>query len=406
MKKNLLISLILVLVILYSILFAQDANSVVTANNQFAFKLYAQYRSKDGNIFFSPFSISSAIAMTYEGARGETADEIQVAFGFPKDDSLRRESFLEINNRINKSDKEYQLHVANALWAQEDYKFIPNYFNLIDKYYGGKVTNLDFVNQTEDSRFTINKWVEEQTNDRIKDLVPRGSITPLTRLVLTNAIYFKGFWLKRFDKEDTKEEDFKVKPGSTIKVPMMYLNAEEIDCKYAETDNLQILELPYKGEELSMLILLPKNEDLKTVEESLNYKKLLEWKHLLSNAEVEIYLPKFKFEESYDLSDTLNKMGMPTAFTLGIDFGGKADFSGMTGKKDLNIDKVVHKAFVEVNEEGTEAAAATAVIMKAGCAFSPDKIKIFRADHPFIFIIQENETGNILFIGRLSSPAT
>lgn len=405
MRKSILGSLVLLagLLFLFSVVFAQDVSSVVNANNQFAFDLYSKYKSKEGNIFFSPYSISSAIAMTYEGAKGKTADEIQSVFHFPKDDSLRRESFLEINNLINKKDKRYKLSTANALWAQEDYKFLEDYFNLVDKYYGGKTTNLDFINETEKSRLTINSWVEEQTNDKIKDLIPRGYLNSLIRLVLTNAVYFKGFWSKQFDKKDTKEEDFRIIPNNKIKAQMMYLSGKEAMFNYADTDNLQILELPYEGEELSMLILLPKEDDLKAIEESLNSEKLAEWKSILRNEKVNVYLPKFKFETKYFMAQDLKSMGMSTAFELGVDYGGEADFSGMTGNKRLNIDEVIHQAFVEVNEEGTEAAAATAVGI-ATASISPQPIKIFKADHPFIFIIQDRDTDNILFVGRVSNP--
>ncbi|MDP2941585.1 MAG: serpin family protein [Candidatus Omnitrophota bacterium] len=405
MKKGMFGSLVLLVgsMSLSSIAFAQDNNSVVNVNNQFAFDLYSKYKSKDGNIFYSPYSISSALAMTYEGARGKTGEEMQAVFLFPQDASMRRDSFLKIYQQINKKDKKYKLSMANALWAQRDYKFLEDYFSLVEKYYGGKTTNLDFVKETEKSRLTINSWVEEQTNYKIKDLIPPGILNSLTRLVLTNAIYFKGFWLKQFDKKDTKEEDFSITPANKIKAKMMYLSDKEASFNYAETDKLQIVELPYEGNDLSMLILLPKEDDLKAIEESLNFKKLSEWKSLLQSEVVNISLPKFKFETKYFMAQDLQDMGMPTAFTQGIDFGGKADFSGMTGNKDLHIDQVIHQAFVEVNEEGTEAAAATAVVMETGFV-SPNPIKIFKADHPFIFIIQDRETGNILFIGRVSDP--
>lgn len=392
------------LAFLSSITFAQNNNSVVSANNQFAFDLYAKYKSKDGNIFYSPFSISSALAMTYEGARGGTAEEMQAVFHFPQDAAIRRESFLKIDQKINKKDKKYKLNIANALWAQKDYKFLDDYFGLVEKYYGGKVTNLDFANETEKSRLTINSWVEEQTNNKIKDLIPQGVLQPITHLVLTNAIYFKGSWFKPFDKKGTKEEDFKISPANKIKTQMMHLTGEEANFNYGETDSLQILELPYEGNDLSMLILLPKEDDLKAIEESLNSENLSKWKNLLKNEEVNVYLPKFKFETKYFMAQDLISLGMPTAFTPGIDFGGKADFSGMTGNKQLNIDAVIHQAFVDVNEEGTEAAAATAVLMVAKGISMPKPIKMFKADHPFIFIIQDRETGNILFVGRVSDP--
>jgi serpin B len=400
-KICLLLSLIGLVIVMSALLYAEDLNSFVTANNQFAFDLYSRYKSDEGNVFFSPYIISTALAMTYEGARGKTAEEIQTVFHFPKDIPALRQSSLEIYQKINKKDKKYKLSTANALWAQKDYRFLDEYFNLIDQYYGGKVTNLDFKNKTEKSRLTINHWVEEQTDDKIKDLIPAGILSPLTRLVLTNAIYFKGFWLKQFNKKDTEETDFMIGPGNKIKTQMMHLSGKEAEFNYAETDQLQILELPYEGDDLSMLILLPKADDLKAVENSLSVEQLAAWQDLLRKEKMNIYLPKFKFETKYFMANDLKQMGMPTAFL------GDVDFSGMTGNKELNIDEVIHQAFVDVNEEGTEAAAeaaaATAVIMAKGAAM-PKPVKEFRADHPFIFIIQEQTTGNILFFGRVSDP--
>lgn len=394
-----LFGLMAALSFLYVTVYAQDLNAVVDANNQFTFDLYAKYKSKAGNIFFSPYSISSAIAMTYEGAKGQTADQIQSVFNFPKDDTIRREGFLGINTQINSPDKKYKLSVANALWVEKSYKLLDEYLNIVDKYYGAKAENMDFINNAEASRIKINSWVEEKTNDKIKNLLSPQDITPATALVLTNAIYFKGFWSKQFSKTGTKEEDFRTSPDSRIKVQMMCLTGKEAEFNYGETDKLQILELPYEGNELSMLILLPKNDDLKSLEESLSYNNLHEWKKLLFEQRVDVYLPRFKFETKYFMAEDLEQMGMPLAFSRG------ADFSGMSGIKDLFISKVIHQAFVEVNEEGTEAAAATAVMMEKGLVVAPEPIPVFKADHPFIFIIQDNATGNILFIGRVSDPA-
>ncbi len=388
--------------VFYSTVFAQEVNSVVDANNQFAFELYAKYKLKDGNVFFSPYSISSAVAMAYEGARGETAEQIQSVFHFPKDDSLRREAFVKVNNFINKKDKKYQLCLANALWAQKDYVFTPDYFSLIKNYYDGNATNLDFKADPGNSCLIINEWIEERTNGKIKDLIP--GLDRLTRLVLTNAIYFKGFWLKQFKKSYTQEEEFSVSADNRIKVPMMHLSGEEANFNYLETPDFQILELPYEGNELAMLILLPKGDNLQVLEESLSLEKLSEWKRQLRNQEIDVYLPKFKFENKYFMRQDLKSLGVLAAFTPGIDFEGEADFSGMTGKRDLHIDEIVHQAFIEVNEEGTEAAAATAVMMLAGKGMSMPP-KIFKADHAFIFIIQDKEMGNILFMGRVSDPA-
>jgi len=370
----------------------EGVNNVINANNQFALDLYLKLEDVEGNIFFSPYSISVALAMTYEGAKGETAEEMQSVFHFPEDENIRRPSFAKIYNLVNKKNKKYELHTANALWAQKDYKFLDEYINAIKKYYVGKVTNVDFVNATESARLTINKWVEEQTNNKIKDLIPPGVLNALTRLVLTNAIYFKGLWVKQFDKKETREEDFRVSPEETVKVPMMSITREEFN--YYETEKLQILELLYEGEDLSMLIILPKEDDLKSLEESLSLEKLSELRNSLSEQQVDVYIPKFKFETKYFMAKTLKEMGMSTAFS------GDADFSGMDGTKDLFIANVIHQAFIDVNEEGTEAAAATGVVMELKAAMPT----VFRADHPFIFMIQERETNNILFLGRVIDP--
>ena len=378
-----------------------DINNVVDANNQFALDYYSKLKGKDsGNIFFSPFSISSALAMTYEGAKGQTAEEMRSVFYFPEDNNLIRTEYVAIFDEINKKDKKYKLSSANALWAQEDYEFLKDYFDSVEKYYGGKATNLDFKKDPDGSRITINNWVENQTNNKIKDLIPLGVIGTMTKLVLTNAIYFKGEWVKQFNKDDTKEESFRTNKNSTIKAPMMQLTDNKAIFNYAENSNLQILELPYSGEELSILLLLPKGDNLAKLESLLNTKRLSGWKKDLEAQRVKVFIPKFKFETKYLMTNDLKVMGMPIAFS------DSADFSGMTGKRDLKIDEVIHQAFVEVNEEGTEAVAATLSIMNpigVGPSKEP-KIPVFRADHPFIFFIQEKSTGNILFIGRVVNP--
>ncbi len=374
----------------------ENVSRFIAANNQFAFDLYSKFKGDKGNIFFSPYSISTALAMTYEGAKGKTAEEMQSVLHIPEDPDIRRPAFASAYNEINKKDKKYELSAANALWAQQDYKFLDEYTGNVEKYYGGKVTNPDFAKETEKSRTTINKWVENKTNNKIKDLIPQGVLSEMTRLVLTNAIYFKGTWIKQFDKKDTKEEDFKTTSGNTVKARMMRLAGDGAKFNYAEKDNLQILEMPYAGEELSMIVLLPKDDALGALEESLKPGKLSELKNALREQRVDVYIPKFKFETKYSMAETLADMGMPAAFS------GNADFSGMDGTKSLYIAAVIHQAFVEVNEEGTEATAATGVVMDLE-SVAP-AIPIFRADHPFIFIIQQKETGNILFMGRVDDP--
>jgi len=375
-------------------------DSIVKTNNEFTFDLFSRYKTETGNIFFSPYSISSALAMVYEGAKGKTAEEIQNVFHFPSDASIRRSALAKINNTLNAENKNYKLSVANALWAQKGFQLLGDYVTLIKTYYGGKVMNVDFIKETEKSRITINTWVEKQTNEKIKDLIAKGLVDASTRLVLTNAIYFKGDWLNKFDVKKTEKRDFFVSSSSIIMAQMMCLTDNKTTFNYAETEGLQILELPYAGEKLSVLVLLPKVNDLKSLEDSVSAEKLNGWRNQLHEAPVDIYLPKFKLGTEYLLEDTLAEMGMPTAFS------GNADFSGMTGKTGLCISKVIHKAFVEVNEEGTEAAAATAVTMKmtsAGPGHEPKRL-VFNANHPFIFIIQQKTTGNILFIGRMVNP--
>jgi len=375
---------------------------VVKGNNQFALEMYSEINENGKNLFFSPWSISSALAMTFEGAKGQTAEEMRTVLQFQENDLERRSSFAKIYNALNKDNSEYQLSTANALWAQENYPFLKDYIDTTKKYYSAEFTNMDFVNKTEESRKTINSWVEEKTNDKIKDLIPAGTLNDMTRLVLTNAIYFKGDWQTPFDKTKTKKEEFKVNETTNVQVDMMKLKEGKEGFNYAETDELQIIELPYKGKELSMIVLLPKN-NIPEIEEMLSAEKLNEWKDLMHEKEVYVYFPKFKFETKYFIANNLSEMGMPTAFSYNADFTGM--FDSAKTEENIFISEVIHQAFVQVDEEGTEAAAATAVVMKATSAMPTNPIE-FRADHPFIFIIQENSTGSILFMGKVVDPTS
>jgi serpin B len=381
-------------------------SAVVDANNQFAFDLYSHIRNvpenKESNIFFSPFSMSSALAMTYEGARGKTADEIASVFHFPADNQIRRQQYYEINTRTNQNDPNYRLSTANALWAEKTYHFLPEYMQSVQHYYDANATNLDFINTPEDSRGIINRWVEGKTEGKITGLLPKGSVDTLTRLVITNALYFNGTWIMQFNQDNTHDADFAIAPDRKVRVKMMAEENSHIDFNYYENDLLQIIEMPYmydKGKPLSMLVILPRGNNLTVVENSLNAGSLSGLRDSLKREHVFIYLPKYRIERQYDMTAALGDMGMPTTFSP------FADFSGMDGTQDLFISTIVHKAYIDVNEKGTEATAATADVVELESApWTPPKIYSFKADHPFLFIIQEKETGTILFIGRVMNP--
>jgi serpin B len=374
-----------------------EIQSVVNANNQFAFDLYSRYSSKDGNVFFSPYSITTALAMTYEGAHGQTATEMQKVLHLTDNTDSRRAATASIYTDLNTAGKPFTLKTANALWSEKTYQFLPDYFSTIANYYKGNVTNLDFKMNPEGSRTTINSWVENQTNNKITNLIPQGAIDSLTRLVLTNAIYFKGTWVIQFNKSQTQKASFTTASGSTVQTDMMTLSGEKALFNYGETASAQILELPYSGNELSMLLILPKQGvNLDTIEKGLG-TSFLGYQSSLTNQRVDVFMPKFTFKTTYSLASDLTAMGMPTAFSTA------ADFSGMTGNLDLYIGAVIHQAFVAVDEEGTEAAAATAVMMGVTSAM-PQPIPVFRADHPFIFMIENTKTGEILFMGRVTNP--
>lgn len=376
-----------------------DVGALARDNAAFAMDLYAQLRTQDGNLFFSPHSLSSALAMAYAGARGNTAAEMEKALRFSGGPEGTHAAFEALQKRLDAAQArgEVQLAVANSLWPQQGYPFLPDFLELVKARYDAGITPLDYAGDTEGARRTINGWVEEKTRGKIRDLIAPGNLDPLTRLALVNAICFKGSWASRFDAARTAEADFHVAADSTAKVPMM----EQIrKFPLAETDDGQVLKLLYAGGNLSMLVALPREEEgLAAMEARLTPEALAAWRADLREREVRVILPKFKMTwGAATLNGVLKALGMADAFDEG-----RADFSGMDGRMGwLYIGLVLHKAFVEVNEEGTEAAAATAVAMKAkGMPRPPLE---FRADHPFLFLIQEEETGAILFMGRVADP--
>ncbi|MFA5397243.1 MAG: serpin family protein [Methanogenium sp.] len=380
------------------------AGEVVNANTLFAYDLYQTLKSDKENagknIFFSPYSISTALALTYEGAKGTTADEISSVFHFPKNDTVRQNGYQGLLASLNRPDSAYSLKTANALWAEKTYPLLPAYIETAQKSYSAEVRNMDFVTAPEESRQIINRWVEDQTENRIQNLIPEQAITPLTTLVITNAVYFKGKWVLQFSENNTKSAAFRTGQDTSVAVDMMQRTDVDAHYGYAETDDLQILRMPYEhesGKALSMLVILPKGDDLALAETALPTKELADAIAEMKQTQVEVFFPKFTMETTYLLPKTLTTMGMPTAF------GSGADFSGMDGTRDLFISDVIHKAFVEVNEEGTEAAAATGVVIGRGMTVETP-VPVFRADHPFVFMITDDETEMVLFMGRMADP--
>lgn len=396
---------ILPAMLLVSLLFSQPARggehfleSLVEGNTDFALNVYRQLSAAEGNLFFSPYSISTALAMTFAGARGETEKQMAEALRFHLAGKDLHEAFAELESilRRTREDDKISLDVANGLWPQKDHPLGEDYLSLVRHYYGVSITPVDYRTAAEDARRMINRWVEEKTRDRIQDLIQPGVLDAMTRLVLVNAIYFKGMWENRFKVEDTREAPFHVATGKMVQARLMNLKAE---FGYAEVDALQVLEMPYAGKALSMVVLLPRKADgLRELEGELTPAKLKEWRSVMRRREVVVYLPRFSTTSMFRLDQTLAALGMRDAF-----IPGRADFSGMDGGKgSLYIGVVLHKAFVDVNEEGTEAAAATAVGIRATALPAPPPE--FRADHPFLFLIVERETGSVLFMGRVTDP--
>jgi serpin B len=381
---------------------AGSPSPLVAGNNQFAFDLYRRLTAESsGDVFVSPESISLALAMTYSGARGQTAEQMAKTLHFTQPAEQLDASFATILKQLNSggAKHEYQLSIANRLWAQQGYKFLDEFLTVTREQFGAELAQLDFVRQTEAARQTINTWVEKQTNDKIKDLIPAGAVGADTRLVLTNAIYFKGDWQIPFGKEATSAQPFHLSAEKTADVQMMH---QEAHFSYSRLADLQVLAMPYKGRDLSMIVLLPAKVDgLADLEKSLSSEDLQKWIGGLKNQEVVVSMPKYKVTREVELSKILSAMGMPLAFTAG-----RADFSGMNGRNDLFISAVIHKAYVEVDEKGTEAAAATAIgvrVMAMPVRREPER---FVADHPFIFLIRDTNSGSILFLGRFTGPTT
>jgi serpin B len=377
---------------------------VAEGSNQFAAELYGKLSKEEGNLFFSPFSISTALGMTSVGARGQTLEQMVKTLHLPPDQAETNRGFAELMKSLNAEGSDpakrgYELSVANALWGQQGASWEKSFRDTTEKFYGAGLHQVDFARATEAARQTINGWVEKQTRDKIKDLIAKDVLQPDTQLVLTNAIYFKGKWAVEFSKKATNDELFFTAPEKSAKVPMMHIRG---GYGYYEDADLQALEMPYKGNELAMVVFLPKKKDgLAALEKSLTPVNLAKWVGGLRYTEtVIVTLPRFKMTSEFSLAKQLASMGMKDLFSMG------ADLSGMRRDGGLFISDAIHKAFVEVNEEGTEAAAATAIIARpTAAAVNPRPIPVFRADHPFAFTIRDRRNGSVLFMGRVADPA-
>ena len=376
-----------------------DLQSLVRGNTAFALDMYQNVRLNEGNIFFSPYSISTAFAMTYAGAQCETQKQMAGVFRFSLDPNLLHPAFSELQAHFQKlqENSPFRLNIANALWIQKEYELLKAFVELNQKYYRANLYNLDFNKDPEGSRLKINDWVEDETKNKIRDLRPGGAIKTFTRLVLTNTIYFKAEWQNTFNAHNTKDQDFWITSEEKIKVQMM---SQKDRFGYRENETFQILEMPYIRRDLSMIVILPKKKDgLPDLESNLTPKTLDEWISNLNRQQVNVLFPKFTTTQNLDLKKILRALGMVDAFTE------NADFSGMEPKKELYITDALHKAFIDVDEVGTEAAAATAVSVGVTSMPPPEVVPEFRADHPFFYLIQGNQTRSILFVGRLTRPS-
>ena len=368
------------------------AKKITKSNNQFTIDFYKQVsKEKNENIFFSSPSMSTAFSILYEGAKGDTATEIQDVFGFPTDDNERQIGFISFINMMNqKNNDENTIQISNALWLANDFTPLPEYINTAETYYDSSIDTVNFA--TDEGRLEINDWVKSKTQDRIEELLVPGSTTSSTKMVITNTIYFKGLWEYPFELENTYDGDFVVDSTKTVTVPIMTFD-HKMNLNHTSTDQMQMLQMPYMGNSFSMLIILPHDaQNIQSVEDSLTLDNLELWKSQLVDLRgINIHIPKFTLDTEYNLKKMLPDMGLSLVF-------GPADLSGINGHKGLFVSEAVHKAFVEVNELGTEAAAATAINLNESGG------QLFKADHPFIFLIQDNIRNDILFIGKIVDP--
>ncbi len=380
----------------------EELAELVAGNTAFAFDFYQAVRGEEGNLFYSPYSISAALAMLYAGSAGTTEQQIGDTFHFTLDQDTLHPAFnaldLALESRGEGAEGQdgegFRLNIANALWGEQEYTFLDTFLDVLAENYGAGMRLLDFKNKPEASRLTINDWVSHMTEGRIQDLIPQGLITTLTRLVLTNAIYFNAAWKAPFPEETTRDAPFYLLDGSEIQVETM---SQQASFPVAERPDCLAVELPYDGGELSMVIMVPPEGTFEKFEASLDSGKVQEIVDSLSLEHVQLQMPKFTFRSDFKIAQTLADMGMPIAFDPPP--VPCADLSGIDGTRELYVTDVLHKAYVSVNEAGTEAAAATAVVV--GVTSIPPLCAVNR---PFIFFIRDIETGAVLFVGRVVQP--
>ncbi len=373
---------------------------LVPGNTRFALDLYRRLAPAPGNLFLSPHSLSTALAMAYAGAKGETRRQMAAVLHLPASQDSADRGFRALDESLTqwlKDQKGVTLTVANRLWGQKGYEFRQDFLEGLENHYGAGLATLDFRANAELARTTINRWVEQGTRDRIRDLIKPGMIGRDTRLVLTNAVYFKGAWAEPFPAAMTKPGAFTLATGEKVQAPLMN---QKQRYAFGSGDGWQALEIPYEGNRLAMLVVLPgKADGLSALEQSLTPERLDSILAAGQVREVIVTMPRWKSESEFGLRQQLSALGMDRAFSPAAEFG------GMTDAGDIQISEVVHKAFVEVTEKGTEAAAATGAVMAATAAApDPKPPVIFRADHPFLFVLRDTQTGAILFLGRLMKP--
>lgn len=379
---------------------------VVQGNNEFALDLYSHLaQAEKSNLFFSPYSISSALAMTYAGACGRTEQEMAKVLRFAMEQDKLHSVFARLNESIlGVQTNGYEINIANRLWGHKDFRIGKQFVELLRTRYDADIEQVDFNGPLELACRKINQWIEDQTAGRITDLISPKALEGAIHILLVNAVYFKGDWKEKFDEAVTNEDSFHLEPFNEVKVQMMH---QQADFSYAETDGVQVLELPYGDGDLSMIVLLPKRVGLLgKLEAALSASNLNKWVSALVPQSVDVFLPKFRLNHQIAMAKLLKSMGMVTAFDISTaNFFGMID-PGVCVIPPLCISEVLHKAFVEVNEEGTEAAAATGITVELGStAFHrPPPVPVFRADHPFVFLIRHNRSGSILFLGRVTAP--